>query len=831
MGKTNGAVRPVNFFKTTIGTFAILTATCAFGQLPGSGGDFLNVAARGVKIPLYNKGELRFMLRAEQFEQHGKQLFANGAIIDIIRKNANVDDLRLGKNTIYRINAPVYEVVSFWGDRSGSDGVISSPQAKVDSVRRTAEGDDVVQVRTPMMDIDGVGFTANYETRQVTIPQNVHIVLRFGGRALNEAIEKNLPDTVRGNEKTARFADVWADSMFIDFDAKKVTLDGNIRFEESGALISCDKVVLHLGSDDKDSSKNGGKTDELDDMGVSGVSLLECFGNVAMNRTNPSDPDNPQSVKADYAAYDFAAEKITLTGNRPRISSGNSVLSGDSISFSRQTGMLNVDGNCILDVEAAAKNGEKPLNAKVSSDKMEFSYEQNRATASGNVKIEDSRGALFAPELELILSGAPTAAKTTEPDTPDIPGIGGMDFDPGSKTVESIRCFGGVNFFGKDGGEGAAETVNYNVNDGAITLAGKTRPWVKQGGNRLEGGTISLAQESGRLVVKDNAEIWLAGANGQTKATSDTLEFDYEAGTGVMLGNVKISDGEAKVECDKMNVYLKDKTGAAKDVKLTAGLENRDFNKLPDRVVCSGNVRGSDPKGALECETLTVNFAENADGGLAVNRIDFNGGVKAAASDFSMIEQSVPGAAEAKPASKSGKPSTMTSDSGFINLAENYAEFNGNVRMVDERVQLSSDKFNAYFIDRTPEVIAAENSPVTVEPESPELAFEPKFESQVPRHIKIGEDKSLTRLLFTGNVKLNGVDDDGNVFSAKGENGSYTVADRMVRMTEENGVKPLLSSNGTVVECEAVEVDLSGDMPLPSGRNQRIISFSPDWGE
>lgn len=805
--------------------------TCAFAQLPGgSGSDFLNVAARGIKIPLYNKGELRFMLRAGQFEQHGKQLFANDAIIDIVKKNADIDNMQLGTSTIYRINAPIYEVALFWSKRSGSDGVISSPLAKVDSVRRTAEGSDVVQVRTPMMDIDGVGFTANYETKQVSIPQNVHIVLRFGGKALSDAIEKNLPESVRGNEKAARFADVWADSMFIDFESKKVSLEGSVSFEESGAIIGCDKVVLHLGADDREPAADDG-ADELDDLGVSGVSLLECFGNVKMERANPSDPDNPQTVKSDYAAYDFAGEKIVLSGGRPSVASGNSVLSGNSISFTRRTGMLNVDGDCFLALEIADKPGEKPRSANVSSDKMEFSYEQNRAAARGNVKIEDSRGSIFAPELEIILAGAPAAkVPETESDRDVVPGIGGMDFDPGSKTVESIRCLGGVNFFGKDGGEGAAETVNYNVDNGAITLTGKSRPWVRQNGNRLEGGSISLTSDSGKLLVKDNAEILLAGANGQTKATADTLEFDYEAGTGVMTGNVRIADGEAKVECDRMNVYLKDKPGADGGKNLTEGLESREFDKIPDRVVCAGNVRGSDTKGSLECETLTVKFTGHADGGIAIDRIDFSGGVKASASDFSMIEQSAPDAAAAA-ATKTGKPSTMTSDSGFINLSENYAEFNGNVRMIDERVALASDKFNAYFIDRTPEVIAAENSPVAVEPESPELALEPKFESKVPRHIKIGEDKSLTRLLFTGNVNLNGVDDEGNEFSAKGENGSYSVADRMVRMTEENGVKPRLASGGTVVECEEVEVDLSGDMPLPSGRNQRIISFAPDWGE
>ncbi|MPM89057.1 hypothetical protein SDC9_136165 [bioreactor metagenome] len=151
--------------------------------------------------------------------------------------------------------------------------------------------------------------------------------------------------------------------------------------------------------------------------------------------------------------------------------------------------------------------------------------------------------------------------------------------------------------------------------------------------------------------------------------------------------------------------------------------------------------------------------------------------------------------------------------------------------VTDPRINITSDVFRAWFQDRTAEVIAEENKPVKPKFESPEMEFEPEMKSSVPRHIKIGETKNLTRIEFAGHVHITGTDEHGTRFSASGESAVYTVADRMIEMATVNGVNPVLTRGGTVAECSTVRVDVSKADPEPEGSDMRIISFEPDWEE
>ena len=170
------------------------------------------------------------------------------------------------------------------------------------------------------------------------------------------------------------------------------------------------------------------------------------------------------------------------------------------------------------------------------------------------------------------------------------------------------------------------------------------------------------------------------------------------------------------------------------------------------------------------------------------------------------------------------KETVLKADQGYIDLVDNFAEFTGNVQVIDEQMQISSNRFNAYMTNYDPA------APVTTAPpESPELAFEHAVESEIPEQISIGDAKSLDRIVFLENVLITGKDESGTEFSARGEDGTYYVTKRLLQMTTRDGIKPLLSQGGTVTENEYVEVDVSKDLPIPRGTNSKIISFSPDW--
>lgn len=210
--------------------------------------DLRNMNASNIRMPLYNGDEVRFLITANSIIPVETELKASDAMIDILRKNVDVDTIKFRTDDIYVIDAGILKIVNFWITRTGSEGVISTPLAMINVNSRTASGSDIVQVRTPLMDIDGVGFIANYGTQEVWIKQNVHIRLRLSGSALDEVIEGNTTpvNTLEDAEKLAKFADVWSDTMYINFETKDVLLEGNVRMDDGANEITCRRTALKL---------------------------------------------------------------------------------------------------------------------------------------------------------------------------------------------------------------------------------------------------------------------------------------------------------------------------------------------------------------------------------------------------------------------------------------------------------------------------------------------------------------------------------------------------------------------------------------------------------
>ena len=180
MGKTYGALHIVKLWIKRLLIFGL----AGFGPLLTYGQfttDLRNMNASNIRMPLYNGDEVRFLITANSIIPVETELKASDAMIDILRKNVDVDTIKFRTDDIYVIDAGILKIVNFWITRTGSEGVISTPLAMINVNQQTASGSDIVQVRTPLMDIDGVGFIADYGTQEVWIKQNVHIRLRLSG--------------------------------------------------------------------------------------------------------------------------------------------------------------------------------------------------------------------------------------------------------------------------------------------------------------------------------------------------------------------------------------------------------------------------------------------------------------------------------------------------------------------------------------------------------------------------------------------------------------------------------------------------------------------------
>ena len=817
MGKTYGALHIVKLWIKRLLIFGL----AGFGPLLTYGQfttDLRNMNASNIRMPLYNGDEVRFLITANSIIPVETELKASDAMIDILRKNVDVDTIKFRTDDIYVIDAGILKIVNFWITRTGSEGVISTPLAMINVNQQTASGSDIVQVRTPLMDIDGVGFIANYGTQEVWIKQNVHIRLRLSGSALDEVIEGNTTpvNTLEDAEKLAKFADVWSDTMYINFETKDVLLEGNVRMDDGANEITCRRTALKLGGDKK--SDSSGSLDS----GISGVSLVEFFDDVVMKRKG-SAADAQQTVNCAYASYDVEKDLITLTGS-PSIMADGTTLSGKTITFDQVTQLLTVTGDCRLET---VLEGEGSGTATVESEKMVMNMESNQAEATGNVRVKDGRGVLLSQRL--VIDFESTGSADSGLDSSESIGLVGADalnFSSGSKEVKYIRCLDGVTFQGNNGENGQAREVDYDYRSGLITLLGDN-PWIRQGGNRLSGDKIELAQATNHLKVYGNAKVVMerqerGGVGGlvNSVATSDFMDFDYPNNFGLLEGNVRINDALASAECDKMEIYLADAhpgETAKKEAEISG--QKLDMDKTLNKVIGIGNVKASDPKGKLNCDRLVLHFMEGK-AGTEISRVEPSGNV-VVKTKGSVMADALDRGAEVKDQSKE---TVLKADQGYIDLVDNFAEFTGNVQVIDEQMQISSNRFNAYMTNYDPA------APVTTAPpESPELAFEHAVESEIPEQISIGDAKSLDRIVFLENVLITGKDESGTEFSARGEDGTYYVTKRLLQMTTRDGIKPLLSQGGTVTENEYVEVDVSKDLPIPRGTNSKIISFSPDW--
>lgn len=779
--------------------------------------DLRNMNASNIRMPLYNGDEVRFLITASGIVPVETDLKASDALIDILRKNVDVDTIKFRTDDIYVIDAGILKIINFWIMRPGSEGVISTPEALIDVNKQTASGSDIVQVRTPLMDIDGVGFIANYRTQEVWIKQNVHIRLRLAGSALEEVIESSsepLTELSSGDE-LGGFADVWADSMYINFETKDVLLEGDIRIYDGPNSITCRRMTLKLGGE------KGKSSGDLDGS-ISGVSQVEFFDDVVMTRSG-SVPEEMQTVRCANAVYDVEKELITLNGS-PSISADGTILSGRVITFDQKTQLLTVTGDCRLETVLDDGSG----TATVESEKMVMNMLSNQAEATGNVRVKDHRGLLLSHRLVIDFEGEAPSSGSDRAEVPSgFAGADSLNFNSGSKAVKYIRCLDGVTFQGSNGEDGQAREVSYDYKSGIITLHGDN-PWIRQGSNRLSGDKIELDQATNRLKVYGNAKVVMErqernGVGGlvNSVATSDFMDFDYPNNFGILEGNVKIDDALAKAECDKMEIYLESSAGtgnAAKQMEVSG--QTLDMDKTLKKIIGIGNVRAVEPRGKLNCDRLVLNFMDGA-GGTEISRIEPSGNVELRVKGSAMADAVERGTSVGD---KTGE-TLLKADQGYIDMVDNFSEFTGNVQVIDEQMRISSNRFNAYMEN----YVSGDSVVKESEPESPELAFDRVIESEIPEQISIGDLKSLKKLVFLENVLITGKDDSGTEFSARGEDGTYYVGERLITMTTRDGIKPLLSQGGTVTENEYVEVDVSKDLPVPRGRNSKIISFSPEW--
>ena len=483
------------------------------------------------RLPIYNKQRLRYMIFCAVMTRKADKLYANDAIIDLVKNNIDInkivyyDDLKL-----YKFGMSPEKVAGFWENKTNSIGFISSSRATILQESKIASGDKEVFFRSPQIDLNGVGFTANFDTRVIKVLNKVNIIVRM--KKYEKGKKLSPKDIVK----------VKANSMLMEMEKNLVTLIGNVKVDDATFDITCDRLVLDLDQD-----KNS--VEKKDDSSISpgGLSKITCLGNVKIIRKVSADElkkNGSQKAFADKAVYLKNKEQIILTGKNPRIYRGTDMISGDKIVLWKETGRLQAYKNCI--VEMANKKSPKAKKTEINSDFIDFDYNKNIGIFTGNVRVKDKAMKMNCNKMTVYMEDLKKKAAESS-----------------KKELTKIICAGSV----------IAIDPRARVTCDRMVITFKDIPRLAKN----KDAAISDTREID--LIKCFGNVYMVNVPKDPKAKPTTINSDnsilnIRGNVADLLGHVKIEEEKFNLTCKKMKILAKDITPeqAAKNAA-----ENQEF--------------------------------------------------------------------------------------------------------------------------------------------------------------------------------------------------------------------------------------------------------------
>ncbi len=833
---------------------AVVTLALAmFGVLPLSAGDISDLQGlvmKEIKFPVYRGDKLQLFIYGGRAVKNGQLVAVEYPVLDIIRKGADINNANFDRSVRpYPLEADVPALLDFWRRKLYCDGAVFSDTADVNYQTKEVVGKDVIKLRTPLLDMDGKGFRAEYEKRRMEVFSNIKFILRFNvGDPVKLLQEGKTPDKysfLRGS----------GDRLFIDFDAGTITLTGHVRVTEEQNVLTCDQLTVYLSrGDDNDSKKQspGGKSSEFalenSEYG-SGIREIVCTGNVVLDRKGGK---TLQQGRADKLIYSFADNMIRLRGekNNPRIINGEDYLSAREIDLDRVKEKMFLQDNCLLSISASS--GEKAGNlppSRITSKRAEFDLRSGKGVFDGDVRVDDPRMSVSCRKLEVDTASTGTGEKKKSSGTGE--GIGGLaeleDFSAAPRELKEIVCTGDVRIVRKNpsGSEYAdhyatAEKATLDYPRGIAILSGG-RPAVHYSGNSISGRELHVFINEERLKVPSESVVTLSNMRELPEAEklkrktlpdstvkSDSCDLDYRNNLLTFTGNVQMRDPRLNMDCDLAEIFLKS-TGKAENVSgkkddkksplpaamIAGSEENITSDKTVDKIICSGNVYAWEPRAKLYGDKLTMFFrtpeageklSENAfaSHGTELERIEVDDNVKLVSvpekstdrSDGAKEEKSSPETPDRSLTGMAGKlfaggengESTLTADKAELYLIKNEAHFHNNVKMFDRIHTLDAGNLYLY----------ADNSArVRQRTEVQDIDADPfAGKGDVPGMVELGNQRALSRIVADTDVKFERKTEENTIQRAVGDKAVYLVTDKVLTVTGTPEKLPYLEETG-----------------------------------
>ena len=813
---------------------AFLFGFAAFGAGGGAStntqlNDLRGLQLKNAKIPVLNQGKLQMVIFSSSAERRGETLVGFNTVLAVIRKGADSDAIRDDWDiSTYALGAPLTDVLKFWKDRIAyCEGVMDTSEAEIDSTGGgRAGGSREVHFRSPFLDLDGVGFEVDFERRTISVNSQVRIVIRYD----SADPAKLLKDPTK---MPAKYEPVRAsgDSMLIDTKRNEVMLIGHVRVEETKALLTCDRLTIFWGAESKNNVPD--KRPDGMDLHNSGIDRILADGNVVITKR-----DNPgEQVLADHLICDVPKGTVILSGDEkfPRLVSANGeVLSGRDIHFERDTKRGHVTGGCRIEgaPETNDKDG-KAVRKILTADSGFFDADNNFADFAGKVEMRDGDRTVNCDRLRVLTadSGDKKAEKASAPDkgkqsdsflgSPDIGTAGKAlksadfqgrvvlrdaagyrlncnrmhtDFVSGSNTISSADCFGKVEMVDSSNSKLNCEEMHVDF----AAAAG--------------GGTDLTRAQWYRKVRVESA----GNADAPPGViTADRGELDNKSGRVTFEKNVKGVRDKATLQCERLDIYLADKTGGASAASgsIAIGAGN---GRIIRKTVASRKVRIIDESGSLDCDKLSLFFTELPPGAKPEPGMFQSGGARltdilaegniVAVNRSSVDSKKQPGLI----AGRSSGARVLKADRGRVDLTRHLSHFQGSVSIRDDENSLCCDDIFLYGVRRMAALPAQAGQLQTTDPDADPFALPGFNEDTVPAAVNLTDDVQLKKVLCLGNVKLERIDPDTKrKQEAGGGRCVYIPEKRTTTLTDTLPNRPWLRAEGRQQYGSRIVYDLN----------------------
>jgi lipopolysaccharide export system protein LptA len=838
MGRVDGALQ--NMRKYFL--LPLILFFCLLLQPLHGADDLSSLIITDAKMPVYNNGKLTILVYSKTATRTGIDIILNDAILDIIKPGIDVDQIKYVDGTKpYPLGAPLKTILKFWVNIIHSDGLIFSHAATINQKTKNGRSREKIFFRSPVLDINGVGFQADFSKRTMRILSNVIIKIR---QTSNNG--KLMPGSGKKN-KTSKtsMSTITSDEMFIDFTNNIITVSGNVKVDEENMTINCEKITVYMTQGNDKKSRKKPEDSGLGNLSSSGsgrrISKIVCEKNVVITRKQSLGEikqNGQQQAFADRADYDFVKSKIVMTGKRPTIKRGTDAIEGKQITIWRDKEHLQAQGDCRLSFMAPNdKKSKNPAATKIptvaTSDFMDMNYAENLAVLTGNVKVVDPRMKIDCHKMNIYLEDRQkkTTAKVKSPAAKSTDKALSS-----SKVINKIVCIGDVTIFRLDGKKQAgtqkamAGKAIYHLKEGKIILS-ENDPIIIRGRDSVSGKIITVWVDQQKMHVDQNSLIVLnnlKNKQGQqpaaTRVKSDYTNIDYGRNLMSFAGQVKVNNPQMVLDCKKMLIFLEDKKSIAKKskpetVKVKTAksgdpLDIESSDKVVSKVICLGDVYGRDQRNDLRCQKLTLimqdkqpgtakkakqqgqnaNFGSNRE----ISRIICK-------EDVVLVRRPEPAAGKAKTkqasspdepgdgllAKGSDKPIIVKTDFMDLKLTENYGELIGNVDVDEPRVHLTCDKMELYA---EPKPAKSVTKGKATTPSNPDDEFDNEDDEDdevagdgtVPKQINLGDDKQLEKIICRKNVVITRkiTANDPIKQQATGDKAVYLIKKGKITMTE-----------------------------------------------